>query len=309
METTLTTPRRLSLFIGFALAALLGAGLAMFWQENRMKAHAEQMHQTQEALRLADETLAISRETNLKLQARLAELTATNQIVTSPEPASPPPASLAEPEPTIAAEPKLVRWTAAESAHYQAQVTAPSIRHVTSGKLERKIISFAQLPAADGHTLMTAAEYRGSIGDRLMFRSAGAAARTFEYTELHPGVLAHLTLNPAELEAQQAALDEKKSQAEYAAQKAREAKAAAEKRYQEALQAARIVQSRIDADRKKAAFEENLRLQTLETERMKAEAAMLQAEAAMEKARNPQPVLLFDAKHMGLAPLVNPQTK
>ncbi len=274
-----------------------------------MQTQAEQFLKTQEALRLADETLAISRETNLKLQARLAELSATNQAAMPPEPASPPPASLAEPELTIAAEPKLARWTAAESAHYQAQVSAPSVQHVTNGKLERKIISFAKLPAADGHTLMTAAEYRGSIGDRLMFSSAGAAARTFEYTELHPGVLAHLSLEPAELAAQQAALDEKKSQAEYAAQKAREAKAAAEKKYQEALHAARIVQSRIDADRKKAAFEENLRLQALETERMKAEAAMLQAEAAMEKARNPQPVLLFDAKHMGLAPLVNPQTK
>jgi hypothetical protein len=307
METTPTTPRNSTLFIGFGLAALLGAGLAMFWQEHQIKPRSEELLQTREALRLADETLAISRETNLKLQARLAELTVTNQTVLPANPAAPSPAPAPEPALTQVSQP--VGWTAAESAHYQAQVSPPAVRQITSGKMERKIFSFAQLPAADGHTLMTSAEYRGAIGNRLMFSSAGAAARTFEYRELHPGVLAHLSLEPAELEAQQTELDEKKTQAEYAAQKAREARAAAEKRYQEALQAARLVQSRIAADRKKAAFEENLRLQALETERMKAEAAMLQAEAAIEKARNPQPVLLFDAKHMGLAPLVNPQTR
>jgi len=307
METTPTTPRNSTLFIGFGLAALLGAGLAMFWQEHRMKPRSEELLQTREALRLADETLAISRDTNLKLQARLVELTATNQTVLPTVQTAPSPAP--EPEPAIAEASKPVGWTAAESAHYQAQVTAPAVRQIPSGKMERKIFSFAQLPAVDGHTLMTSAEYRGTIGNRLMFSSVGAAARTFEYQELHPGVLAHLSLEPVELEAQQTALDEKKSQAEYAAQKAREARAAAEKKYQEALQAARIVQSRITADRKKIEYEESLRLQALETERMKAEAAMLQAEAAMEKARNPQPVILLDAKHMGLAPLVNPQTR
>jgi hypothetical protein len=307
MDTTPTTPRSSTLFFGFALAALAGAALALLLNEYRVQAKTQALNETQEALRLADETMAIQRELNRKLEARLVELSVTHTNA-GPLTLAPPAAKVAEVEaPKPVVEP--ARWTAANAAHLQAQLPEPAVKLVSNGRQEQKIYTFAQLPAADGHNLMTGAEYRGAIGRKLMFRTGGSVARSFDYSELHPGVLAHLSLEPVDLLTQQAALDDKKTQAEYAAQKAREAKAAAEKKYQEARLAARLVQTRIASEQKKVEQEENLRLQALETERMKAEAAMLQAEAAMEKARNPQPVLLFDTKHMGLAPLVNPQVR
>jgi len=307
MNAAPDSQRSSTLLISLGFAALFGAAVASLFQERRIQTKTEELDQTREALRLTDETLAVHREINRKLAARLAEMNATTNSMAQAVRPLPTPAPA--PEPVVPAVPAQARWTAADAAHHQAQVPAPAISLSSSSRNEQKVYTFSQLPAADGRALMTAAEYRGSIGRKLMFRSANAAARSFDYSELHPGVLAHLSLEPADLKAQQSALDDKKQQAEYAAQKAREAKAVAEKKYQEALLAVRVVQNRIAAEQKKVEREENLRLQALETERMKAEAAMLQAEAAMEKARNPQPVLLFDTKHMGLAPLVNPQVR
>ncbi len=307
MNAAPDSQRSSTLFITLGLAALLGAAVASLLHERRMQAKAAEMEQMREALRLADETLAVNREVNRKLEARLASL-ATSTDVAPAAPAVIVPAATAEPVPQTGPT-AVIRWTAAETAHHQSQVTAPAVKTLTSSRNEQKVYTFAQLPATDGRTLMTGAEYRGSIGRKLMFRSANAAARSFDYSELHPGVLAHLSLEPADLKAQQSALDDKKAQAEYAAQKAREAKAVADRKYQEAMQAVRVVQNRIASEQKKVEQEEALRLQALETERMKAEAAIMQAEVALERARNPQPVILLDTRHQGLAPLVNPQLR
>jgi hypothetical protein len=296
------------------LALLVGVLLAMLIQERRFAARTEELLQVQTALKLADQTMAVHLETTRKL----AELTGTN-TAQSPGPSvagvvpltltsAPAPVVVSNAPVEAAVATTVPAWTAANQAYYLSQVEAPKESFVTNSAGVQRIATFARLSDSGGRVLLTNAEFRGSFGRRLMFRPEGSYVRNFDYTELHPGVLAHLSLEPSELVAQQNALDTKKAQAELAAQKAREAKALADKKYQEALKAASSLQARINSEKKKTDQEEKLRLQALETERMKAEAAMLQAEAAMEKAKNPQPVILLDTRHQGLAPLVNPQT-
>lgn len=312
--------RQSYLTIGLALS--VGVLLALLIQERRFAARTEELLQVQTALRLADQTMAVQVETTRKLEARLAELTDASQVgaanvanamvINPPEPAAMAAPlvvaiSNAPPAETVAAK-TLPAWTAGERAYHLSKVEPPLESFVTNGAVVKRVLTFARLPDSAGHTLMTNAEFRGSFGRRLMFRPEGNYVRNLDYTEVHPGVLAHLSTEPSELMAQQTAMDTKRAMAEAATQKAREAKAVADMKYQEALKAATVLQARIDGEKKKADQEEKLRLQALETERVKAEAAKLQAEAAMEKAKNPQPVILFDAKHQGLAPLVNPQT-
>lgn len=311
-------PPAKSSFLTLGLALLVGVLLAMLIQERRFAARTEELLQVQTALKLADQTMAVHLETTRKLEAKLAELTNTNTAPVSaislanPVPvaptAAPAPVIVSNAPVEVAVVNTVPAWTAANRAYYLSQVEAPRESSVTNSAGVQRIVTFSRLLDSSGHTLLTNAEFRGSFGRRLMFRPEGSHVRNLDYTELHPGVLAHLSLEPSDLVAQQNALDTKKAQAELAAQKAREAKAVADRKYQEALKVANALQARINTEKKKTDQEEKLRLQALETERMKAEAAMLQAEAAMEKAKNPQPVILLDLKHQGLAPLVNPQT-
>lgn len=170
----------------------------------------------------------------------------------------------------------------------KAAVPAPTVttNRTLTGK-EQRTYTFAKLLAPGGNTLATEAEFRTQFGRRFVFRAGANRPLAYDVDELHPGVLLHLGLNrEAALSAQsdidrQAQLAEQKYRAQLAA-RAEAEKKMAEQRAKMAVEYAKIAE-----ERRKSQLDEQLKLQAAETERMKAEASMRAADAAVQEALRP----------------------
>lgn len=170
----------------------------------------------------------------------------------------------------------------------KAEVPEPkTVTTATSGKKEQKILTFPKLMGPGGKILATDAEFRTQFGRRFVFKSSEGRAVAYDVDELHPGVLLHLGLNR---EASVAAQSEIDRQAQVAEQKYRAnlaARAEVEKKNAEIRAKMMVEYAKLTEERRKSKLEEDLKIQAAETERLKAEASMRAADAAVEEALRP----------------------
>ncbi|MGV3755310.1 MAG: hypothetical protein ACO1QS_08005 [Verrucomicrobiota bacterium] len=243
--------------------------------EDRLATQQQQQTQALTAQQTATEQAA-------RLQEQLA--TVTNELVTAKLQVEAYEAKRQLEAQAHAAESKKV----ADLEQLKAAVPAPTVttNRTPAGK-EQRNYTFAKLLAPGGNTLATEAEFRTQFGRRFVFRAGANRPLAYDVDELHPGVLLHLGLNrEAALSAQsdidrQAQLAEQKYRAQLAA-RAEAEKKMAEQRAKMAVEYAKIAE-----ERRKSQLDEQLKLQAAETERMKAEASMRAADAAVQEALRP----------------------
>ena len=122
--------------------------------------------------------------------------------------------------------------------------------------------------------------FRNAYGSRLVFAKADGSPVAFEVGELHQGTLEWLEIDPNVALQVQKSINERKARLKEQAHKAYLAKMEADRKM--AIEMAKIAETRRQAQEKEMA-----QRQELEIERMKAEAAVRAADAAMQEARRP----------------------
>lgn len=174
-----------------------------------------------------------------------------------------------------------------EAARLKAQVPAPQVEEGKdrSGKVVKRVV-FTELTGKEGKVLATNAEFGSILGRRLFFRRAVGSPLAFDVDELHPGVLAYLDVNPEEAKYQQVQMDQQKKEREAAAYKDYQARQIAERK---AWEVARAEQARTEEARRKQQAELDLKYRELENDRIRAEAQLRAADAAMTRAVNSAP--------------------
>ncbi len=174
-----------------------------------------------------------------------------------------------------------------------AQVHAPTIKIVTNKSgVTTRIYHFDELTGANDKALAQDVDFGDIYGRRLVFRREGAAPLSFDVDDLHPGELAHLQIDAYAAKMRQLEIDEKRQLANTLNQQNIAARRAAEQKAYDAIQAANAEYARLQEQKRQALIDQDLKYKQVENERLKAEAAMRQAEAAMVRARNPQPILV-----------------
>lgn len=138
-------------------------------------------------------------------------------------------------------------------------------------------VVLSKLWSAQNICLMTNAEFRRAFGAKLIFKGPDGI-EAFKFDALHPSVLKALKLEPNTLLAQQQEIDERGRRLidSYAAGVNAEMQ-----RRQVAIDAsekAQAEQDRRDAIAKRQQFEDSLRTQAVENERIKAQASLIQAQ-------------------------------
>jgi hypothetical protein len=176
----------------------------------------------------------------------------------------------------------------ADIGQLKAAVPTPTIttNRNSAGK-EQRIYTFAKLLAPAGNTLATDAEFRTQFGRRFVFRSGTNRPLAYDVDELHPGVLLHLGLNREAAMSAQSDIDRQAQMAEQRYRAELVARAEAEKKAAEQRAKLAVEYAKIAEERRKSQLEEQLKLQAAETERMKAEASMRSADAAVQEALRP----------------------
>lgn len=161
-------------------------------------------------------------------------------------------------------------------------VPAPTEKQVevANGRMESQWV-FPQLLRPDGSILedgeMT---FRNAYGSRMVFARTDGTPVAYEIGELHQGTLEWLEIDPTVARQVQKSINERKARLKEQAHKAYLAKMEADRKM--AIEMAKIAETRRQAQQK-----EMVQRQELEIERMKAEAAVRAADAAMEEARRP----------------------
>jgi hypothetical protein len=163
-------------------------------------------------------------------------------------------------------------------AFAKSQVPAPvTISSTNDAGIVKKATVFPIVPGRNGQILASNAEFLSAEGKRVFFRFAAAGGGGFDVDNLHPGVLAHLSIDPDEAKEAQSKLDIQRAYEERLALQ----QAAARVAYYEKLNNDRRV-----ADAKAAAQKAAQAQAQAETDRVKrqAENERLQAEAAKKQA-------------------------
>ncbi len=252
------------------------------WQTERaaMEQRLAAQQQQQEAAHTAQKAAAA--EQTAKLKEQLAA--ATNELATAQLKVEAYEAKRALEAQALAAEAKKT----ADLNQLKSEVPAPVVTtSLNPAGKEQKTYTFPKLMAPGGNPLATDAEFRSQFGRRFVFRSGNGRPLAYDVDELHPGILLHLGLNRDSALAAQTEIDRQVQLAEqnYRAQQA--AKAEAEKKAATQRAKLAVEYAKIAEERRKAQVEENLQLQAAETERLKAEASMRAADAAVQEALRP----------------------
>ncbi|HSH96185.1 MAG TPA: hypothetical protein VK968_18715, partial [Roseimicrobium sp.] len=174
----------------------------------------------------------------------------------------------------------------------KTEVAAPTVSSSTaSNGKEQKKITFAQLPSSKGAILATNIDFGDVYGRKLVFRPATGAPKSYDVDELHLGVLAHLNLDPDILKRDQSEIDQrlKEQEAAYrkdlAERRAAEAKVAAERAKLE------VEYARLREEQRRAKTDEDLKRKQIENDRLRAEASLRAADAAMQEALKPEYII------------------
>lgn len=149
-----------------------------------------------------------------------------------------------------------------------------------------KHYTFAKVLGKDGQLLAADVEFGSLYGRRLVFRRAAGSPLAFDVDEVHSDVLAHLQIDPDAAKYQQTQMDLQKKQREEAAYKDYLVRQAAERK---AILIAKAEQAKAEEARRKQQAEMDLKYRELENDRIRAEAQLRSADAAMARAYNPSP--------------------
>ncbi len=159
-------------------------------------------------------------------------------------------------------------------------------------KIEFKETFFDSVPDAEGKELLSKATFTGMTGRRLIFRPQQGPPTTLDVDQVHPQVLAMAGVDADAAKQAQYELDlSKKAQAE-AAQKAYQKQQATVRKLQEQLAARQRELAREAEEKRRIDEERAMKLEALNIERQKAQAALRNADAAMVRAMNAVPVLV-----------------
>ena len=170
----------------------------------------------------------------------------------------------------------------------KAEVPAPAVTtNLTAAGKPQKTYTFSKLIAPDGHALAAEAEFRTQFGRRFVFRSGAGRPIAYDVDELHPGVLLHLGLDREAALAAQAEIDRQAKVAEQKHRAQLAARAEAEKQAAELRAKYAVEYAKLSEERRKVQVEEQLKQQAADTERLKAEASMRAADAAVQEALRP----------------------
>lgn len=167
--------------------------------------------------------------------------------------------------------------SAAEISQLQAAVKDPFVTTETDRKgAEIKTYVFPELIDPDGKHLASNMEFTRLYGTKLAFKSASGAPASYEAEELHPGILAHLDIS---------LYDAKQKQEEWENQIKRRKEIAMQQ--QAARQRAELERRKHEAERLKEELDRKAKIARIENDRMLAEAAIRQADAAIMEAQRP----------------------
>lgn len=171
-------------------------------------------------------------------------------------------------------------------------VPAPTVLRTNLLGTMEKLIIFPALLTRSGQTIASNVQYSATYGRRVVFVFPDLQRRAFDIDDLHPEILAHLGINTEEIK-RFAAQKEQREQAfmaswfQQAAVKNAEAKKLAAERKAAAEKAA-AEEIRLAEEQRRQEFNEWVQLQALENDRMRAEAAVQEADAAIMDALAPR---------------------
>jgi hypothetical protein len=252
------------------------------WQAERaaMKQELSAQQQQQAQTIAAQQTAAAEQAARLREQLAAA----TNELVTAKLQVEAYEAKRELEAQALAAEAK----KSADLNQLRSEVPAPIVTSSRNpaGK-EQKTYTFPKLMAPGGNPLAADAEFRTQFGRRFVFRAGSGRPLAYDVDELHPGVLLHLGLNRDMALTAQTEIDRQAQLAEQSYRAQQAAKAEAEKKAAAQRAKYAVEYAKIAEERRKAQVEEKLQLQAAETERLKAEASMRSADAAVQEALRP----------------------
>ncbi len=150
---------------------------------------------------------------------------------------------------------------------------------------------FPQLLNTNGRVLAVNAEYSATYGRRIAFKYENGDRGVYDVDELHPGVLRTLGVDPEAAKQRQAEKDaaaaRKKAAELQAYQEFYEEMRGRQGEFQQKWERQRQEQARLAETQRQNQLNEQLRIQAAENDRLRAEAAMRAADAAMVQALNP----------------------
>jgi hypothetical protein len=147
-------------------------------------------------------------------------------------------------------------------------------------------ITFPILLSANNEELMTNATFKSIFGTKVMFVS-GLSLRGFDLIKLNPSVIKKLGISPTDAAQKQAKIDANKARTQYNDALQNKALVDAYSEAIEVRQKAEQDKAIRDAAIARANYEEGLRIQALNNDTMKAQAAKKAADAAWIQAQNP----------------------
>jgi len=266
------------LLLGLGAVLLVAlAALLLHSRAGQARVRAELAEAREAATRQGIE-LRVSRETAAQLEQKLTEVAEVLSQTTE---------KLAETSQRLAAGE--TRQTNAPAGG-QKPAGQPVANPAPAPERELNLLTLAELPGAKGGVLATNVTFAGLSGRRLIFRRAEGPPTAFDVDDVHPATLARLNVDPDAAKQRQYELDQQKRAHAEAAARAYQTRLAAAQKLAEQEAARRRDQAREAEEQRKIAEERALKLEALEIERQKAQAALRQADAAIIQALNPVPV-------------------
>jgi hypothetical protein len=258
--------------------------------DRRPSAQSEaEIVEARRALAKARAELETTKATSQLLEEKLGEVTAVLQATTDKLESATAHLQAGDPRsapPTAAAKPP---------APVRLPDDVPEPQVVTSvdraGRPVQELV-FPQLPGPDGRLLARDVRFRDRYGRRLVFGRTDGAPLAYDIDDVHPAVLVRLGIDADQARQDQYEIDQQKRLQAEAVQKATIVRQAAEMKLREQHEAARREQARLAEEQRKADAERAFKLQQLEVERQKAEAALRNADAAILRALNPIPIYI-----------------
>jgi hypothetical protein len=183
---------------------------------------------------------------------------------------------------------------AAQRTESQKRLLAELPTLKVTNHLGKVTLVFPKLLKFDGSVLATNAEYRQMMGRRAVFMNADGSGGSYDVDELHPAILRILGINVESAKRRQVAVDRAwaiKDAVDLRSYALRQEKAA-ERQQEEARQ--REEQARLAGVQRQSAIDNQLRIQAIENDSLRAAASMRAADAAMAQALYPSPGIQFN---------------
>jgi len=238
--------------------------------------------------------LAEGQEQTAKLQATLATASASNaEINQKLEQLASTLSSVANQRNAFAAELERLKANQKPSEGADTQppklpegIEMPQLVEIDGpGNTKETTFYIADLKSSAGQSLGKALTLSQTVGRRLIFRQKDGPPIAVDVDALHPFFLAAMNLSAENLKAQQLQLDEKKRLQDIAGKENYARKVAAENLAARANAEMEIRKAAIQEEQSQKAAQIALQAEAIRNDRLRAEAAMRQADAAMQAAQ------------------------